>query len=155
VIKIRINIIKTKLVIIDENIDLVKENIPSSLEEFEDLGLVKDGIYKRIESSIQEILNICSIINADLKLGIPSNRDDIIEALKNKQVITNELADKIKELKGFRNFLVHRYGELNDKIAFEDITEGLADFKKFKGEILDFLQKHEVKEKSFKLDGNK
>lgn len=69
---IRINIIKTKLIMIDENIDLVRENLPVHLEDFKDLGLIKYGIYKRIETSIQEVLNICSIINADLKLGIPS-----------------------------------------------------------------------------------
>lgn len=57
------------------------------------MGLVKDGIYKRIESSIQEVLSVCSIINADLKLGIPSNREDIIDALKNEKVISNEIMD--------------------------------------------------------------
>ena len=71
---IRTNIIKTKLKIIDENIELVKGNLPEKVNEFKALGLVKDGIYKKIESSIQEIIGICSIINSDLKLGIPSNR---------------------------------------------------------------------------------
>jgi len=140
VIEIRVNMIKTKLAIIDDNIKLVRDNLPSDLKDFEDLGLVKDGIYKKIEASIQEILSICSIINSDLKLGIPSNRDEIIDALKKNHVISSELANKIKELKGFRNFLVHRYGKINDEIAFEDITEGLPDFKKFKDEILHFIK---------------
>jgi len=65
--------IKTKLKIIEENLDLVKENLPNNVNEFKALGLVKDGIYKKIEALIQEVISICSIINSDLKLGISSN----------------------------------------------------------------------------------
>lgn len=40
----RISIIKTKLKIIEENIELVKENLPQEVNKFKALGLVKDGI---------------------------------------------------------------------------------------------------------------
>lgn len=135
----RIELIKHKLISIKENIDIVKENIPDNLEEFKNLGLIKDGIYKKIEVSIQEIINICSIINSDLKIGIPSNRDEIISALEEKEVLSKELGKKIRELKGFRNFLVHRYGKIQDEIAYEDIKEGFDDFTLFNEEILKFL----------------
>ena len=139
-IKIRIDIIKTKLKIIEENIELVKGSFPKNIEEFKSLGLVKDGIYKKIEASIQEIISICSIVNSDLKLGIPSNRDDIIMALHNNDIISSNMAEKIKKLKGFRNFLVHRYGKINDEVAFKDIKDGISDFELFKKEILRFIK---------------
>ena len=60
----RTDIIKNKLKVIEENIELVKEYLPKDIQEFKALGLVKDGIYKRIEASIQEVINICSIINS-------------------------------------------------------------------------------------------
>ena len=138
-IDLRIDAIKTKLKIIEENVDIVKENLPETLSEFKALGLVKDGIYKKIEASIQEVISICSIINMDLKLGIPSNRDDIIIALLNKNIISDKLAKKIKELKGFRNFLEHRNGTIDDKIAFKNIKNGLPDFKIFREEIKKYL----------------
>ena len=119
----RTELIKHKLISIKENIELVKENIPDNLDEFKKLGLIKDGIYKKIEVSIQEIINICSIINSDLKIGIPSNRDEIISALENEKVLSKELGKKVRELKGFRNFLVHRYGRIQDEIAYEDIIK--------------------------------
>lgn len=139
---IRTNIIKTKLKIIDENLELVKGNLPERVDEFTALGLIKDGIYKKIEASIQEIISICSIINSDLKLGIPSNRDDIIVALKNNNILSSKMAEKIKGLKGFRNFLVHRYGQINDEVAFNDIKQGLSDFSLFKEEILNFIKNY-------------
>lgn len=141
-IGLRTDAIKTKLKIIDENIELVKGNLPEKVNEFKALGLVKDGIYKKIEASIQEIIGICSIINSDLKLGIPSNRDDIIIALKNNNILSSKMAEKIKGLKGFRNFLVHRYGKINDDVAFKDIKQGLSDFALFKEEILNFIKNY-------------
>jgi len=143
----RIDMIKTKLKIIEENTDLVKENFPDNLEEFKKLGLIKDGIYKRIEASIQEIINICSIINSDLKIGIPSNRDEIISALEVKEIISKDLSEKIRQLKGFRNFLVHRYGKIQDEIAYEDIKKGFDDFTLFKDEIMKFLTYLELNKK--------
>lgn len=145
-IVLRTDIIKTKIKVIEESIDLVKENLPENINEFKALGLVKDGIYKKVEASIQEIINICSIINSDLKLGIPSNRDDIIDALRDNNILSKKMAEKIKELKGFRNFLVHRYGivhrygKVDDEVAFKEICHGLPDFTLFKEEILKFLK---------------
>ncbi len=141
-ISLRKDIIKSKLKSIEEYIDLVKKNLPENIEKFKALGLVKDGIYKKIEVSIQEIISICSIINSDLKLGIPSNRDDIIIALMDNNILSRQMGDKIKELKGFRNFLVHRYGKIDDVIAFKDIRKGLPDFSLFKDEILNFLKQY-------------
>lgn len=137
----RVNIIKTKLKIVEENIILVKENLPEKIEDFINLGLIKDGIYKRIEASIQEILSICSIINTDLKLGVPPNRDEILKTLIDNNIISEKMGQILKELKGFRNFLVYRYGKIQDEIAFEDIKKGFLDFKFFNDEILQFLKR--------------
>jgi len=136
----RINMIKNKLKLIEENLDLVKKRFPNSLEDFVHLDLIKDGIYKRIEDSIQQIIKICSIINSDLKLGIPSNRDDIISTLEEKKIISKELSQKIKKMKSFRNFLVHRYGQIQDEIAYNDIKNGFDDFILFKREILKLIE---------------
>ncbi len=140
---LRTDIIKTKLKIIKENVELVEENLPDDVNEFKVLGLVKDGIYKRIETSIQEVMSICSVINTDLKLGIPSNREDIIISLIENNILSGKMGEKVKEMKGFRNFLVHRYGKIDDGVAFKDIKKGLPDFELFKKEILNFLKKHD------------
>lgn len=137
----RVNIIKTKLKIVEENIILVKKNLPEKIEDFINLGLIKDGIYKRIEASIQEILSICSIINTDLKLGVPPNRDEILKTLIDNNIISEKMGQIVKELKGFQNFLVYRYGKIQDEIAFEDIKKGLLDFNYFNDEILQFLKR--------------
>ena len=39
--------------------------------------------------------------------------------------------DKLKSMRGFRNIVVHRYGAVDDKIAFEILRENLPDFYLF------------------------
>jgi len=45
-------------------------------------------------------------------------------------------------MKGFRNILIHKYGEIDDEKAYENIKEGLKDFEKIIKEIEGFLEKN-------------
>jgi len=45
-------------------------------------------------------------------------------------------------MKKFRNVLVHKYGDIDDKKAYEDIKEGLKDFEHIINEIEKFLKKY-------------
>ncbi len=74
----RTEIIRTKFAEIQESLELIRENLPDSFEEFALLGLLKDGMYKRIEFSIENVFDICVIINTDHMLGIPSSDEDIL-----------------------------------------------------------------------------
>jgi len=139
--KIRKEEIKHKLVELGEYIAQVEEYLPSNEEEFLTKGIEKHGIYKLIESAIESVIKICSMINSDLKLGMPSNEDDVIKNLVKNKIISKEIEETIIEMKGFRNILVQRYGEINDRQAFENISKNLGDFDKFKEEILRFLEK--------------
>ncbi len=64
----RTEIIRTKVMEIQESLELIRKNLPDSFEEFASLGLIKDGMYKRIEFCIENVFDICAIINTDLRL---------------------------------------------------------------------------------------
>jgi uncharacterized protein YutE (UPF0331/DUF86 family) len=82
---VRETIIRIKLTEITDGVSLVQEHLPSTAREFLDLGLIKDGIYKQIEFAVDDVFDICAIINTDLALGVPGEDDDILEHLvKNK-----------------------------------------------------------------------
>ena len=140
--KIRKKEIIKRLREIEDSLVVLEENLPSNLEGFEKMGLVKDGIYKRIEFIIENIISISNILNSDLSLGIPSDEDSIIKNLEDKKIISGKLSEKIILMKGFRNILVHRYGNINDGQAFENIKENLNDFETFKKEILEFINRN-------------
>jgi len=127
----RTQIIETKIVEIRDNLSIIQDNLPNDANEFVQLGLVKDGIYKKIEFCIQSVYDICSIINTDLHLGIPEGDESIIDNLEQKNIFTKKQAVKLKRMKGFRNILVHRYGKIDDELAFEMLKNNLDDFYDF------------------------
>ncbi|HIH96746.1 MAG TPA: DUF86 domain-containing protein, partial [Thermoplasmata archaeon] len=51
------------------------------------------------------------------------------------------MASKLSKMRAFRNILVHRYGAVDDELVFKVLKKNLGDFKKFKREILDSLQR--------------
>ena len=135
----RKDIIRTKIKEIEESVHLIEKHLPEEFDEFNKLDIIKDGIYKRTEFAIENIIDICAIINSDLELGIPGNEEDIIDNLLESKILTPENAQRIRKIKGFRNFIVHRYGSLDDKVAFENIHEGMDDFFKITESIWDFV----------------
>ncbi len=149
--ELRVKEIERSISDIIDSIEIVDNNFPAEFDEFYNFGLKKDGIYKRIEFSIQNIIDICNVINSDLRLGVPDVEDDIFDNLEKKGIFEKRIMDIIREIKGFRNILVHKYGTIDDKIAFEDIKKGLEDFELIIKEIEKFLEKHKNKEKQNSL----
>lgn len=135
----RETLIRTKIKEIEESLRLVEENLPDTFEEFSRLGLVKDGIYKRVEFCIENVFDICAIINTDLELGVPRDDEDILDNLVKSKILSEEMKEKLKSMRGFRNIVVHRYGAVDDKIAFEIMLENLPDFYQFITWAADFL----------------
>ncbi len=139
--KLRSEQIRAKLAEIEESVALVEENLPDSFDEFSKLGLIKDGIYKRIEFAIENVYDICAIINSDLKLDTPESDEGILDNLGHKGILTKEMKDNIRRMKGFRNIVVHRYGTIDDHITYSILVNNIKDFYKFVELIEDYLEK--------------
>ncbi|QDA30819.1 DUF86 domain-containing protein [Thermococcus indicus] len=139
----RVELIRSKIEEILESLRLIEENLPDDFEDFESLGIVKDGIYKRAEFAIQNVIDICAVINSDLRLTMPEREEDVFEGLVRAGIIPEEMAHKLRLMKGFRNILVHRYGRINDRLAFEVLHEHLGDIYEFVELIGDFLRGQE------------
>lgn len=117
------------------------ENIkPLSFEEYKNSIEKKRACERLLQISIETALDICNIIISDLKLGLPSTEEEIFQKLERKKIISPKMAKVLNNMKGFRNILVHKYGIVNDELVFENLSEKLEDFEKFKEEILKFIK---------------
>jgi uncharacterized protein YutE (UPF0331/DUF86 family) len=74
---------------------LVQQHLPGTAGEFRTLGIVKDGIYKRTEFAIENVFDICAIINTDLALGVPGDDEDILVHLLDTDLISRSMQEKI------------------------------------------------------------
>jgi len=52
--------------------------------------------------------------------------------LQKGKIISEAMANRLQEMKGFRNILIHEYAHVDDKLVYEAATSDLADFEKFK-----------------------
>ncbi|MBU7010245.1 MAG: DUF86 domain-containing protein [Theionarchaea archaeon] len=121
--------ILNKLAETEDSVKLVRENLPDTYEGFLSMSqLERDGIYKNIEFAIQSILDICALIVKDEDLQVPGSDEDILTELEEADIMKEEVIQVIRKMKGFRNFLFHRYGALDNEIAYHDIKTGLRDF---------------------------
>ena len=139
--RVRETVIRIKMQEIAEGVSLVQEHLPESAEEFRNLGLVKDGIYKRIEFAIEDVFDICAILNTDLALGVPGEDEDILVHLVEKKILSGVMQEKIHAMRGFRNIVVHRYGSIDDPLAYRLLKENIGDFFLFNAEIEQALEK--------------
>jgi len=144
--ELRIELIYSKLKDLKNSLHYVHSFLPSDYKLL-DNRKDKNALYKEVEFAIQLVIDICSVINSDIGKTTPSNEDSIILDLEKEKVISKEISQKILLIKGFRNILVHKYGEIDDKRAFEDIKHGLKDFEQIIKEIEKFLSKNKEKPK--------
>ncbi|WP_366515140.1 DUF86 domain-containing protein [Methanoculleus sp.] len=138
--RVRDAAIRIKLQEMTESVDLVKEHLPDSADSFRQLGIVKDGVYKRIEYAVENVFDICAILNADLQLGVPGTDENILDNLVQHGALAPGMRQNLKAMKGFRNIVVHRYGAIDDSLAFSILEEHIGDFALFRREVEHFLQ---------------
>jgi uncharacterized protein YutE (UPF0331/DUF86 family) len=89
---------------------------------------------------VEAVIDVCRLLVTGLRLGIPSEEDDLFEKLEIAGIISPQVEEKLKEMKGFRNILVHEYTRIDDKIVYQVARTKLRDFEAFKQEILRYLQ---------------
>lgn len=101
----------------------------------------KRACERLIQLSVEAVIDICALLVAGLRLGLPGEEDDLFDRLSRHGAISSPMAVTLRRMKGLRNLLVHDYGRINDEIVFGTMRGRLGDFDAFKGEVLAFLKK--------------
>jgi len=108
---------------------------PKSFEEYEQIEK-KRACERLLQISVECVIDICNMIVSEKKLGAPVDEEDIIEKLVKAKIIPESLGEKIREMRGTRNILVHKYGYVDDKTIYEILEDNLKDFEEFIDVIL-------------------
>jgi len=139
--------IKTRLEEIRKRILILKKDFQPLPEE----KLVTDeNLYasaeRHLEVAIQACLDIANHIVAALGLEKPKKKaNEVFSVLTKEKIISQETAEIMKKVIGYRNVLVHEYLEVERHQTYLNIQKGLKDLAKFGQEIEKFLEKHKNK----------
>lgn len=116
------------------------ENIlPAEEQEYRQNLTVRRACEKTVELAIECVISVIAVIISEQKLGLPQSEDDLIDILEKKNILTKPLCTVLRDMKGFRNILVHKYGEINDQQSYQFLTEELDDFARFEKEVKKYL----------------
>lgn len=113
---------------------------PVSLEEYKKIEK-KRSSERLLQLSIECMIDICALMVTGLRLGLPSEEDDLFERLEQAGIISPLMKETLRKMKAFRNILVHEYGRIDDELVYEILQNKLNDFDKFKCEILEAVRR--------------
>ena len=120
---------------LDGYLQEIHEIMPTSFEEYKSIEK-KRACERLLQVSIESVIDICALIVTGLRLGLPSEEDDLFEKLAQAEIISSSIKENLKRMKAFRNILVHEYGRIDDRLVYEVLKNNLNDFEEFKKEIL-------------------
>lgn len=118
----------------------LKEMLPEKEEYFQNL-IKRRACEKTIEVAIESLIDVSAMIVSSQKFGLPTSEENIFDILMEKRILSEELGEKLKDMKGFRNILIHRYAHVDDEIVYHNLTSYMDDFYAFKQAIEYYMKK--------------
>ena len=133
-------IIEGKFDVIDRNLRFLEEIKTLSPEQFvesyRDVQAAKHSLLEIMEACI----DIANYIISVAGFRRAEEYSEMFKVLKEEGVIGKELATKLEDMARFRNLLVHRYGEIDNRKVLEIIKHNLKDIEEFEKEIEKFIE---------------
>jgi uncharacterized protein YutE (UPF0331/DUF86 family) len=80
------------------------------------------GVFYSLHTAVEAAMDLVAMLLKDTGKKIEDDYTNI-EVLEEAGIITEQLAENLKKCNGLRNYLVHRYDKLNDKIALDSVVE--------------------------------
>jgi len=117
----------------------LKEMLPEEEKYRRDI-VKKRACEKTVELAIESLLDAAAILVSSKRFGLPESEEGIIDILVGKEVITQKLGERVKDMKGFRNILVHRYGKKDDRLVYTFLTQNLGGFAEFEEQVKRYLR---------------
>jgi uncharacterized protein YutE (UPF0331/DUF86 family) len=117
----------------------LRQITPRSYEEY--LGVEKKRACERLlQLAIESVIDVCHLLVSGLRLGLPAEEDDLFGKLTDAGIVSESMGDTLREMKGFRNILVHEYARVDDRLVYEAVQTRIGDFRSFAEEVRAFLR---------------
>jgi uncharacterized protein YutE (UPF0331/DUF86 family) len=136
---------------LDEERILAKlDELEGYLDELRAISPENLKVYRRIEKKrscerllqlcIECVIDVCRILVSGLRLGLPADENDLFEKLSKKGILSPGKARLVRQMKGFRNILIHEYASVDDELVFQYVRTRLGDFEDLRKGFLKFLK---------------
>lgn len=117
----------------------LKQIAPRSYEEFQSTEK-KRACERLLQLAVESVIDVCHLLVVGLRLGLPAEEDDLVSKLVHAGILSKAMGETVREMKGFRNILVHEYAEVDDHLVYEAVQTRTSDFRAFSEGILTYLR---------------
>ena len=115
----------------------LQDMLPIDFEEYCSDLKTKAACERYFEKIVEAVVDLTFLIIKHNSFPVPEDDKQALDILAIHNIITPELAEKLKDAKGMRNVLVHQYGVIDDEKVFHAVKEELE------GDVMQFLQEVE------------
>lgn len=125
--------LRNRLEVLRENLLRLAEIPQSSFEEFSSDFRNLDSALRRLQTSIQALIDLATYKSARLGQGPPESSWDVLQKLELEGHLPPGSAKRFGPIFGFRNRIVHMYDHVDERIVYRLLTEE-------RGELAELLQ---------------
>jgi uncharacterized protein YutE (UPF0331/DUF86 family) len=132
---VRDDVVLNKVAVIERCLRRVAEdyqNQPKRLENF----TIQDAIILNIQRACEAAIDLAMHVVAQRRLGVPQDARSAFDLLHRENLITANLAQRLKAMVGFRNIAVHDYQQIQVVILERILAERLGDLTEFGHRVL-------------------
>lgn len=101
-------------------------------------------VERTLQIAIEACLDLGQHILADEGWGEPATNRDVFRMLTRHGVLNEELGRQIEPMAGFRDLIVHNYGDIDDHLVYGILRERVEDIRRFCNAVRRFLGRDEV-----------
>ena len=130
------NVILDKASRIERHLKRIEKKRDITINEFLDNIDIQDILLFNLQVAIQSTIDMASHIIAEEEMGVAGSTSEIFYLLQENGCIGADLTEKIIRAVGFRNLLVHEYGNLDLKKVYKIFQDDIDDLKEFVSVIL-------------------
>lgn len=129
--------VNDKIIEIENFLEELETTFPIDFETYKRNWKIRDIFERHFEKIVEAVVDIAFLIIKQKNFELPKDDESSFDILSNNSVIPKELSEKLKDAKGMRNIIAHKYGKIDDKLVFEAVSEQLIK------DVKDFIRKIE------------
>ncbi len=128
---VKISIVYKKISLIQKNLSRLQKKQHLSKQDFLSDDDAKDVVLHNLQHAIQGCIDIAAHVVSDEGWGTPGSLSELFYFLEDHKIIPPELVENMVPMAGFRNLVVHQYGDVDYSHVYALYQNRLGNIEQF------------------------
>lgn len=125
------DLLAERVAMVLRHLDRVAEHLPAEASELQPMTATTDTVVLHLWQAVQVVIDLAVSHCVRQGLGSPATYADAFRRLADAGSLERDLATRLSRAAGFRNLVVHGYGQLDLQRVHAIAQDGPADLKAF------------------------